>query len=497
MTKQSQPPKPKTGANDADKAPAQQLWDIQEEREGDLERFILRISPRNALAGIAVALALVIALVTYMIYQRSVDGMAGLLAEKGAALINVFEGALRTGMRGSAGLQVQVLLDEIARSKDIEFVAVTMPDGTIIAHSDINRLGELLRVEDDIIDSQRIAELDPGEKEKWLIVQMEGKRVFLIYRHFTLGKADWDKDVPEPTIFLGLEVSPFEITNSQNRSFVAMLAVATMLVSLLGLLALSSAQKASESRRRQLYAEGEMHRLEGEMRRNEKLAAIGTLAAGVAHEIRNPLSSIKGYATWFRQKFPEGEEHEAASVMVNEVNRLNRVISDLLGLSRPDDVQLKTIGLDTVAEHVIRLVRHNAADRNVSVSLHIAPKLPKVMGDMERVSQALLNICLNAIEAMPGGGSLLIAVAGGRRRAWVIVRDTGQGIPPEIMNRIFDPYFTTKGSGTGLGLPMAHKIVRAHGGGIEASSRLAREGGVGGTVFRIWLPVAADGAAAA
>lgn len=488
--------RPTPGSEDQ-ASPAKQLWDMQEEKEGELERFILRLSPRAALLGIAAALALVIALVTYMIYQRSVEGMAALLAEKGAALIKVFEGALRTGMRGSAGLQIQVLLDEIAKSEGIEFVAVTMPDGTIIAHSDINRLGELLSMEGELINSARIAAMHPSQKEQWRIVQVEGSRVFLIYRSFTLGTTEWDKNVPEPIIFLGLEVSPFEITNSQNRSFVAMLAVATMLMAFLGLLAVGSAQKASESRRKQRLAEGQMHRLEEEMRRNEKLAAIGTLAAGVAHEIRNPLSSIKGYATWFRQKFPEGDEHDAASVMVNEVDRLNSVITDLLGLSRPDDVKLKPIGLDMVAEHVLRLIRHNAADKGVSVSLHIAPKLKPVLGDMERVSQALLNICINAIDAMPEGGSLQLAVTGGRRRAWIIVRDTGCGIPLEIMGRIFDPYFTTKGSGVGLGLPMAYKIIRAHGGGIEVRSHQAKENNAGGTAFRIWLPAAGDAAAEA
>lgn len=464
---------------------------VQNPRGGQpLEEKLLRVIPRGILGIIAIILALVIGLVSFMIYKRSETGMSNLLAEKGASLLNVFESALRTGMRTPSGVQIQALLGEISHEPDIEFVAVAMPDGTIIAHSNLDRIGETMRFQAKDLNLERMAQLDPTDQEKWLITRVEGRRVFLIYRHFTMGNKNWPEDLPEPTIFLGLEVSPYEITNSQNRSFVAILSIVTMLVVLCGLLALSFAQRASESRKLQRHAEGEVHRLEAEVRRNEKLAAVGTLAAGVAHEIRNPLSSIKGYATYFLQTSPEGSEsRNAAKVMVAEVDRLNRVITDLLGLSRPDDVKLKPIHIDMAVEHVRRLLRHNAMQRDIKVVTRIAKKVPMVEGDLERLSQALLNICLNAIEAMPEGGTLEIAVAGGKKFARIITRDRGSGIPPEIMSRIFDPYFTTKGSGTGLGLPMAHKIIKAHKGGIGVYSRQARDNAAGLTIFRIWLPV--------
>lgn len=229
----------------------------------------------------------------------------------------------------------------------------------------------------------------------------------------------------------------------------------------------------------------EVRRLQDEVRRREKLAAIGSLAAGVAHEIRNPLSSIKGYATYFGSRFAEGsEDREAARVMVQEVERLNRVISDLIGLARPSDIALRPVDAGFLVRHVLRLVRQDAAHRGVTVRVqpedgparhepdrNAANAFPRALLDPDRFSQALLNVFLNALEAMPGGGELSVglAAAPGHRIA-VSVRDTGSGIAPEHLTTIFDPYFTTKSQGTGLGLAIVHKIVEAHGGEVSLRS---------------------------
>jgi len=253
----------------------------------------------------------------------------------------------------------------------------------------------------------------------------------------------------------------------------------------------------------------EVRRLQDEVRRREKLAAIGSLAAGVAHELRNPLSSIKGYATYFGSRFAEGsEDREAARVMVQEVERLNRVISDLIGLSRPSDIAPRPVDAGFLVHHVLRLVRQDAAHRGVTVRVEtpdggpagmpdrmpdgmragaeggVPGALPRVMLDPDRFSQALLNVFLNALEAMPDGGELAVrlAVAPGNRIA-VSVRDTGTGIAPEHLTTIFDPYFTTKSQGTGLGLAIVHKIVEAHGGEMSLRSTLGQ-----GTEITFLLP---------
>ncbi|MHC1711139.1 MAG: ATP-binding protein [Solidesulfovibrio sp.] len=232
----------------------------------------------------------------------------------------------------------------------------------------------------------------------------------------------------------------------------------------------------------------EMRRLEAEVRRREKLAAVGNLAAGVAHEIRNPLSSIRGYASYFGAKFaPGSEDRQAAEVMVREVDRLNRVISELIEFARPSDLKRRPVRLAELASHAARLTRADALARGVTLDLSEASDGPEIRADPDRMTQALLNLCLNAIQAMDAGGVMAIAVGTAPDgRATISVSDTGAGIAPEDRDRIFDPYFTTKARGTGLGLPIAHKIVVAHGGEIRLTRRPT-----GGTMATVFLPAAA------
>lgn len=451
------------------------------------------------LAGAAVVLAAVVLLVTAFSIERNEAGMARLLAEKGASLIRAVEGGLRTGMRNQMGVRVQELLEEVASNNDILFIAVTMPDGTIVAHSKPQRLGEVLNVDGHEVTEMQMRSLLVGPVPQWRTMQMEGERAFVVYRHLLPVKQDKrmrrNGTLPlPPAIFLGLELSPFENTRAQDRSHMRMLAGFVILVGILCLVALYFAQRARASYRRQRLAEGQVRILEEEVRRKEKLAAVGTLAAGVAHEIRNPLSSIKGYATYFGQRFPEGsDDRAAAGVMVREVDRLNRVITDLIGFSRPTDVHLKPMPLLEVAEHALRLLGQDAAQRGVHLVLEDAPgplPPPMVMLDADRFGQALLNVCLNALEAMPQGGVLTLRVTRyAAKRLCLEVEDTGTGIPPENLPHIFDPYFTSKGQGTGLGLATVHKIVEAHGGEVAVSTRYASPDGKNGTSFRFLLPI--------
>lgn len=460
------------------------------------------------LGGAALVFGLMIGLLAVASIDRNEDAMSRLLAEKGATLVDTLESMLGLGLRSKMGIPLQSLLDAMGDSSDVRFIAVTMPDGTILAHSQRNRRGEILLMNGQEMDEKVMAHLNPGKETQWGFMNMEGRPVFVVYRQFMPPPPELAGRFPIPVLFLGLDVSPFDIIRRQDRDYLVILASGSLLVGLVALVALYYAQRARQSRRGQRLAEGQVRRLEEEVRRKEKLAAVGTLAAGVAHEIRNPLSSIKGYATYFGQRFPEdSEDRKAAQVMVREVDRLNRVITDLIGLSRPTDIKARPARLEQVAEHVLRLIRQDAVNHGVSLSCTAAAHLPPALVDPDRLGQALLNVCLNALDALQAGAgdgpaldgepSLKMHVSREGSMLRLDVTDNGEGIAPENLRHIFNPYFTTKGHGTGLGLATVHKIVEAHGGDVSIRSRQAADGRRGETVVSIRLPVADAAAQAA
>jgi len=215
----------------------------------------------------------------------------------------------------------------------------------------------------------------------------------------------------------------------------------------------------------------EIKELENSLVRQEKLAAIGNLSAGVAHEIRNPLSSIKGLATYFRDLFPEDSDNRnTANVMIKEVDRINRVIKDLLEFSKPSEISRSVFLLTEAVDHVFRLISADARNQNITTVSEIPYNL-KVRMDRDRFSQILINLCRNSMEAMKNGGIINIkAEMVDRVNLHIKISDSGQGIDFQDINQIFNPYFTTKNDGTGLGLAVAQKIVEAHGGIISVLS---------------------------
>lgn len=217
----------------------------------------------------------------------------------------------------------------------------------------------------------------------------------------------------------------------------------------------------------------EVKRLEKALRHNEKLAAIGDMAAGVAHEIRNPLSSIKGIATYFRGLFDDSHDaREAAGVMIAEVDRLNRAVTELLTIAGPTRLVTARHDVGELVERALRLVESEA--EAFGVTLSVEKPEAKVMAelDADRFTQCLLNLFLNALQAMKaGGGRLAVTLARADGMVHLTVSDSGCGMGAETLKSLFDPYYTTKAEGTGLGLAIVHKIVEAHGGTIDVTSR--------------------------
>ena len=230
----------------------------------------------------------------------------------------------------------------------------------------------------------------------------------------------------------------------------------------------------------------ELQHLRSEVERSRRLAAVGSLAAGVAHEIRNPLSSLKGFATYFRQRYGGvPDDVKIADIMIQEVDRLNRVISELLEFSRPMELKRTKKDLAGLVRHTLGTIEGQLRDKGITVKADMSPGLPEAAVDPDRMTQVFLNLFLNAMAAMDREGILSVGVARQDGRTLrVSVSDTGTGIRKEDLGRVFDPYFTTKSSGTGLGLAIVHRIVEAHGGEI----RLESEPGKGAT-FTILFPI--------
>jgi two-component system sensor histidine kinase HydH len=225
--------------------------------------------------------------------------------------------------------------------------------------------------------------------------------------------------------------------------------------------------------------------LELKIRRKERLAALGTLASGIAHEVRNPLSSIKGYAGFFGSLFEAGSDNQkAAQLMVEEIDRVDRVISELLEFARPADLQLRPTPPELLIKNSLRIIRHEAQSAGIRVKEKIDVRLPELHLDPDRFSQVLLNLYINAIQSMKHGGDLTVDVSMKREAVLFAVSDTGEGISPEDQPAVFNPYYTTKKKGTGLGLAIVHKIVEGHNGAIWLESAPGK-----GTTFFVSIPL--------
>lgn len=228
----------------------------------------------------------------------------------------------------------------------------------------------------------------------------------------------------------------------------------------------------------------EIRDLQARVRRSERLASLGRLAAGMAHEIRNPLSSIRGFAQYFQQRLKGQEkEQEYAAIMVQEVDRLNRVITELLDFARPKEPHRENHRLEELWEHSLQLLGPELAKRNVEVEKDFDPKLPSAFVDRDQLSQAFLNLLLNSLESMEAGGKIRISMKKAPSALKISIMDTGRGIPPEDLGKVFEPFFSTKRRGTGLGLSIVHQIIESHGGDIQVQSREGM-----GTTFGITLP---------
>lgn len=211
--------------------------------------------------------------------------------------------------------------------------------------------------------------------------------------------------------------------------------------------------------------------IEEQLRRSEKLSTLGEMAAVLAHEIRNPLGSIRGTAEILRDDYRPGDpKHEFIEIQIKETERLNHVVEDFLRLARPQATEMRHCSLREELETIVTLTANDARQRGIHLTFQPPADELMINGDGDKLRQAFLNIVLNALQATPAGGSVTIAATHRDDACEVRFTDTGPGIPAEVRERIFEPFFTTKPDGTGLGLAVTRKIVEAHHGTLLVHS---------------------------
>jgi len=378
---------------------------------------------------------------------------------------------------------VQPLMEDLGRRAGVAYVAVLDGAGKVLAHSDPAQVGKL-DPDPALAEAFRTGRV----LQRRLTVAGHGE-VYEVARPLPLAGAAAD------LLRVGLSTEPIQRAWGQERRGLLVSTAAILLVGVAGVLAIFLNQ------RRHLRT---VRALEAARARDQRLAAVGHLAAGVAHEVRNPLNTISMGLQRLRHEFSpaEGDREEYArftEVMQGEVRRLNETVERFLDLARPAPLALGFCPLARHAADLLTLVRPEAEAHGVALEAKLPPETPTARADCSRLHRALLNLLLNGIQAMPGGGTLTLtgrAVRGdgdGADGGWVeiAVSDTGVGIAREDLGRIFEPYFTTKPGGTGLGLALAHRIVEEHGGTLTAESAGADRG----ATFRVRLPAAgpADG----
>jgi len=231
----------------------------------------------------------------------------------------------------------------------------------------------------------------------------------------------------------------------------------------------------------------EIKKIHGQLFRSEKLASLGKLSAGVAHEINNPLTGILTNASLLLDDFEEGDpKREDLQVIVNETIRCREIVKRLLDFARQNKPLKKESSVNELIENIILLIRNQTTFRNISINKNLDENLPTIMADPDQIQQVFINLILNAADAMQKGGNLSIETKTLSSKDYIEIKfsDTGSGIPEELKNRIFDPFYTTKDNGTGLGLSISYGIIEQHGGTINLESTIGK-----GTTFIIHLPV--------
>jgi signal transduction histidine kinase len=362
---------------------------------------------------------------------------------------------------------VQSQIEDLGRQSDSEFVSFLDSDLNVVAHTDRGRIGQQEReplVLKAKVDRQLFSQIvDDGG----------GKRYLEVVKPVALDESNLG------FLKIGLSLGSMEVAWRNSVRAIVILGLAIVAAGILGMAAIFHNQH--------LHLQ-EVKSLEIEVLHRERLSALGNMAATVAHEVRNPLNAISMGLQRLKVEFQPTDDQEDYSrlteLMLGEAHRLNSIVQQFLSLARPVEIKAEVFPLPEVLKELAALEDSDAKRSQVQIRVIAAPNLPPLKADPSHLTQVLLNLMLNGLQAMPEGGTLTLEAKTSNNNFLIAVTDTGTGIAAENQRRIFEPYFTTKAKGTGLGLAISRRIIEAHGGTITASNRAG-----GGCRFEISLPL--------
>ncbi|MGZ9255266.1 MAG: sensor histidine kinase [Candidatus Binatia bacterium] len=358
---------------------------------------------------------------------------------------------------------VQTQIENLGKHSDSEFIAFLDSNLNVVAHTDRGRIGQ--QEKDPLLGRVKAN----GKPFGQVVVRSDGKRYF---------------EVVEPVanlgfLKIGLSVQSMEAAWQNSLQAIVILGIAIVAAGILGMAAIFHNQN--------LHLQ-EVKALEIEVLRTERLSALGNVAATVAHEVRNPLNAISMGLQRLKLEFQPTEDRHQYSrlteLMLGESRRINSIVEQFLALARPVELKTEPLPLQEVLKELAALEEQHARQSNVRIEIIAASDLPALKADPSHLTQVLLNLMVNGIQAMPQGGTLTLEAKRSNGNILIAVTDTGTGIAPEHEGQIFDPYFTTKVQGTGLGLAISRRLIEAHGGTIKVAKQAS-----GGSRFEISLPL--------
>ena len=359
---------------------------------------------------------------------------------------------------------VERQLEELGRQAGVAGVALLGPDLAVLAASDRARVGER---RDDPTLRRALAERRGIAR----LATRDGVEVFEVARPLTLDGARLG------LLTIAFSTEPMARAWRQDLRAGVLLGLGVLAAGAMGLGVIFFLQQ------RHL---GEVRALETEMARRERLAALGDVAAAFAHEVRNPLNAVSMGLQRLSAEFtpePAAGYARVVDLMQGEVRRLNAIVEQFIALARPLPLTLGRVDVTELLRELAALMEPEARTTGVELRLAAPAGLPAVTADRDHLKQVLLNLVVNALQAMGAGGTLTLGARAERERVTLVVADTGPGLAPDVLARVFDPYFTTKPGGLGLGLTIARRIAEAHGGALEVESRPGE-----GTRFLLSLP---------